>query len=106
MEDTDQPTAFVNVGDSQKKSIKKQKKIGKPNAVNIPTPQAIEANRQRTESTQLIDNLTDGNLTKASILEQVYHESNIEDSQAPLLIADPEEGARNLSENASLPKSE
>ena len=66
--------------------LKKQNRISKPDAGNIPNKQEIQRNRERTESTTQIEREKEELKSKGSMLEQVYHESNIADAKIPLLI--------------------
>ena len=61
-------------------------RISRPDAGNIPNLQDIQKNKERTESTALIQKEKEELLTKGSILEQVYHESNMDEAKQPLLL--------------------
>ena len=90
-EETTIPAEFIP-SDQQKDQIAfppvyiKPSRISRPNAGNIPNVQEIQENRERTPSTVQIENQKEDLITKGSILEQVYHESNICDAKAPLLL--------------------
>ena len=64
----------------------KANRISKPNIYNIPVPQEAYKQQERTESTREINKQQEDNSKKSSILEQVYHESNMPDMKLPLLI--------------------
>ena len=64
----------------------KASRISRPNIYNIPVPQEAMKQQERTDSTREINKQLEDNSKKSSILEQVYHESNIPDMKLPLLI--------------------